>query len=246
MRPIAFFLSSLFIFLMTYSVKAADCNIDKLWRVSFGLTPGITEPGKKSPMVNFVSELADDIGVKLTYEITPFRRSIISVSVGRADMHLPMLQADDRAFIDENLMYSEATFFEVPFYVYTSSERNSLDSDYEDELKTIETEAKHAHFFPFPVIESDCIECSLRKLMLGRIDAFIYAEQTTEKTIKKLGLEARIRREFYRAFPAKAVIRRNECGEKLDQILSKLVPSKRSNAIHPAFRPKANSSVESN
>ncbi len=214
---------------------ASSCGVNSLWRVSFGELPGITEPGKKSFLIEFTEKMAVDAGMDFQYQVAPFKRSLITVSEGQADMHVPFLQSDDNLLIDEKLMYSEASFFEVPFKVYMSVDSEVSGSDIGSKGELIETDAAHTHFFPFSVEGSHCMECSLSKLVHGRIDAYIYAADTTERTIKKLGLEQNIRSEFYKAFPAKAVLPRNACGQALNRQLNKLVPAARRSASHPAF-----------
>lgn len=218
---------------------ASTCGVDSLWRVSFGETPGITEPGKRSILIDFTEKMAADSGIDFQFQVVPFKRSLLSVTAGNADMHVPLLQADENLMIDENLMYSEASFFEVPFKVYMSADSEFSGSDVRTEGKVIETDAAHTHFFPFSVAGSHCMECSLNKLVHGRIDAYIYAADTTEKTIRNLGLEQKIRSEVYKSFPVKAVLPRSECGQALNRKLNILVPAARRSSNHPAFQPEA-------
>ncbi|WP_156510453.1 hypothetical protein [Labrenzia sp. OB1] len=219
-------------------VQASACGVNTVWRVSFGETPGLTEPGKKSTLIEFIENMTVGAGIDLQYQVVPFKRSLISVSAGHADMHVPLLQSDDNLLIDENLMYSEASFFEVPFNVYMEADSEISGSDIWSGGELIETDAAHTHFFPFSVTGSHCMECSLRKLVRGRIDAYIYAEVTTERTIKKLDFGHKIRREFYKTFPVKAVLPRNECGEELNRKLNSLVPAARRATTNPTFRAK--------
>lgn len=187
-------------------------------------------------MIDFVETLANEADADLLYEIVPFKRSLLSVSAGRADMHVPLLQPDESLVIDEKLMYSEAALFEVPFYIYMAAGSDVSASLIGTEGIVVETDIAHTHFFPFPIVGSDCLECSLEKLALGRIDAFIYAEDTTERSIEKLGLGLVLRRKYYKTFPVKAVLPRTQCGEILNRKLNEIVPRARRASSHPVFR----------
>ncbi|MEP5809404.1 MAG: hypothetical protein ABJL55_04075 [Roseibium sp.] len=229
-------LAGVFFLFVCPMAHAATCGVDTTWRVSFAELPNMDQRDGKNFLINFVKEIVDEAGVEIKYDIVPFKRSILNVATGRADMHLPFLQPDGNAVINEKLKYSDAVFFEVPFNVYMSAKSDFAAGQIDTKNAIIETFSAHKHFFSFPVTASDCLECSLNKVILGRIDAFIYAAASTDSTIKKLGIDEQIRREHYKSFPSKAVLPRTPCGEAFNAKLNALVPDARRTATHPAFR----------
>ncbi len=69
----------------------------------------------------------------------------------------------------------------------------------------IETDVAHTLYFPFDTQPSADILSSLKKLELGRIDGFIFADDATDPLIKANNLQ-NIQRQLYRRFEVKIVL----------------------------------------
>lgn len=83
----------------------------------------------------------------------------------------------------------------------------------------IETDVAHTLYFPFDTQPSAYILSSLKKLELGRIDGFIFADDATDPLIKANNLQ-NIQRQLYRRFEVKIVLPKGGAGGATDRFLS--------------------------
>lgn len=215
---------------------AGVCPLESTWRVSIADLPGLADIGGKGGLVRFIEQVAEFADVDVVYDVVPFARSMINVESGRADMHIPLLHDSNTPFVNAKLMYSDAVLFNVPFQFYVAAGSALTLAQLTDGTRTIETDSAHIDFFPFSVDGSSCIECSLNKVRLGRIDAFIYAEPPTDEAIVLAGLEGAFERHLYENYPVRAVLPRNACGRSINQKLLPAVVKARKQSGHPLFR----------
>ncbi len=228
----------LLVFLILPGSTSALANTGKpgeIWRVSIAQLPGLADTDGQGVLVEFISQVAERAGVDVVYETLPFSRSLVSVATGKADLQVPYLELDGQSIIDDRLMYSDVTLFEVPFALYIKAGSQLDIQDLLSGIHSIETDAAHARVFPFPVQESDCLECSLSKIQLGRLDAFVYARPPVEAAIRELGLENQFEALNYRAFSARAVLPKNQCGDAINGLLNTHVHPARTDMSHPLF-----------
>mgnify|MGYP000052291366 CR=1 FL=1 len=176
--------------------------------------------------VELVKAIEKITGNQITIGVYPFVRSMANVVDERADFHIPLIKND--LTLEEELpyYYSTETIFHVNFVLYTVKGRgvtlNNL-SQYK-----VETDRGHVDYFPFKVNPSNGIIQSLKKLSLGRIDAFIYADTATDPVLKNLGFK-NINRSLYKTFEVKIVLPKNAHGKQVDKMLSKAIQELRKN-----------------
>lgn len=218
------------------SAQANTCKPDEIWRVSIAQLPGLSDDNGQGALVDFISSVADRAGVRLVYETLPFSRSLVSVANGKADLQIPFLELDNPPALIDGVMYSDVNIFEVPFAIYTKAGRNVSVEDLMSGSLAVETGAAHANMFPFPVSESNCLECALTKVQLGRLDAFVYARPPMDAAIRQLGLENEIEAVLYKVFNVKAVLPQNACGTAINRQLSRHVRPVRAEMSDPLFK----------
>ncbi|MDM8552263.1 transporter substrate-binding domain-containing protein [Desulfobacterales bacterium HSG2] len=149
--------------------------------------------------------------------VYPFARSMLNVIKKRADFHIPLIKND---IIPEEKLpyyYSAETIFHVNFVLYTVKESgvtlNNI-SQYK-----VETDRAHVDYFPFEMIPSSKIIQSLKKLHVGRIDAFVFSDVATDPILRKLGY-TEIQRIPYKRFEVKIILPKTEHGKQVDRMLS--------------------------
>lgn len=185
---------------MIIPAHAAD---KKELRISIGQLPMFSESNDFGLLVDLVRAMDKALGRKTLYQVIPFNRSLKLTRMGRYDAHIPYILVQE-AFIGEHrLRYSEAELFKVPFVIYSLKGSNvPLEG-----LKglSVETDLAHLNIITEATIGSSCITCSLKKLSLGRIDAYIYAQDPTDIALKGAGL-SNIQRQLYQLYEVHAVL----------------------------------------
>jgi polar amino acid transport system substrate-binding protein len=103
------------------------------------------------------------------------------------------------------------------------------DLDYDHSTATIfhvnyniETDAAHVQYFHKTIIPSSNLESSLKKVNIGRIDGFIFADVACDPIVKSLNL-SNIRRELYKRFDVKIILPKGEQGKSVDNLLTAAV-----------------------
>lgn len=184
-------------------------------RVSMAQLAVLVENQDKGVLVDLIKammSLYPDSTLKLS--VSPFARSISNVTSGQADMHLPLIRAPSEQ--DLNFSFSKASFWPVNFVLYHHKDK-PLDLSKLGSYQ-IETDLAHINYFDFKPAGSSNIPGSLRKLDLGRIDGFVYADSVTDPILKELGLK-NIRRTLYKVFDVAAVLPKGTAEGPLDQML---------------------------
>lgn len=173
-----------------------------------------------------------------------FETSLSDVVAGRADVHLPLIAGP--AGSEDNLpyRYSNLTLSETPFALYvqqgdTRFEQGKLTISHLARYR-IETERAHAGLFFGKVRESDSIEESLREVVAGKIDGFLFSAHTTDPLIrqKRIGPLQRIP---YRRLANKMVFAKGASGEALEEKLGLIIDRlKESGEYQTIMAPKLN------
>ncbi len=207
----------LFICLVVCRLSLAE---DRILKISLGNLPVIAESVDKGLLPDLIKafQRAYPEG-KIEVEVVPFLRSIENLKAGKVDVHAPLLK--DTRKTEEELGYgfSDANLWSVTFALYVNRKK-PIDLKNPGKYQ-IETDAAHVDFFDFPVQPSSCLECSLKKLDIGRIDGFIFAALESDSIIEKLGLK-NIKSYFYKTYEGKFVIPRGPEGRKINKLLSRL------------------------
>lgn len=136
--------------------------------------------------------------------ILPFARSLKETAAGHADFHIPLIQNGDSPAPAGLAFVTEVDFGQAQFVIY-SRKLAPMSAKTVAEGKNIETEAGHRSLFPFPVSETNCVRCSLDKVLLGRIDALIVSSEVVDPLLENANYQG-IHRAFYKSYPIRALV----------------------------------------
>jgi ABC-type amino acid transport substrate-binding protein len=195
---------------------------------SLAFLPNILESPEKGVFVDLVKEIDKEYPGEIEIKVFPFPRSLNNIITAKADFHMPMIR--NKLVSDDSLPYRYVS--EIMGYVYFVIYSNRANPITLDKLKKaeklnkfpykIETMRGFKDYFPFPVIDSSQVASSLKKVNLRRADAFIFAQEESDYTVRTLGLKE-IHREMYDKFDDVMVIPKGKRGKEIDKILSKYI-----------------------
>jgi polar amino acid transport system substrate-binding protein len=168
-------------------------------------------------LVELVKMWAKATGNTIEIGVYPFKRSLENAISGEADFHLPMIKNPYKTADELGFKFSTTPIFNVNFVLYTNKDK-PIDKNNLSQYK-ITTDAAHVDFFDFKISADFNIESALKKLSLGRIDGFIFADSETDLTLKKLGLK-NIKRELYKVYDVHAVLPLGDKGKDADQMIT--------------------------
>lgn len=210
----------LFLFLVfsaPVSYGAQDSS-DKNLTGSLGQLPVIAESNEKGILVDFMKALQKAYPEgQIKFEVVPFKRSLQNAISGNSDFHAPILKDPTKTENDLGFAYSTDNIWDVIFALYTNKSNKNINIHNLNKYK-IETDAGHVNFFNFKVEPSSCIECSLKKVDMGRIDGYIFAAMESDSIIKKNNLK-NLRSVAFKTFEGKFVLPLGAKGKRADALL---------------------------
>jgi polar amino acid transport system substrate-binding protein len=224
---------SIVIFVIFFSCFFITADVfGKDLKVSLPFLPVLSETPEKGILVDLTKAM--DREYEGSFKITgiyPFKRSMHNVlAAGVADLHMPILVDPDVPEDQLPYMHSTEIIFYVIFGLYTKRGRkidmNNLSS------YVIEVERAHTHLYRFPVIPSSRIDQSLKKIVAGRIDAFIFAAKETDDVIEKLGLQSKISKYLHKKYEVKIVLPKGKKGIETNKILSSVIGRLKASGKH--------------
>lgn len=197
------------------------------------IIPAQIESTGTGPFVDLVKIIVAQTDRPVSINLMPWNRSIENVINGKADFHIPAIRVPaDRAAQDKYIFSSES-LGKVSFVIYSNIKRpitkemiiNGL-SQPEPYPYTLEAPPLVEHTFEFPTLPSSDIDNSLQKVLKGRIDALIWAQEESDSAVKKLGLK-NIVRNHLADYEDTIIIADTEKGRALDKLLSKAIAQAR-------------------
>lgn len=209
---------SAYLIALPLAAAAAD------YKVSLAQMPVYAESPVKGVLVDFTKALAAASKKDIEFQVVPFVKSMKAVEDGSVDLHMPLIQPLDMS--SANFSLSSETIFHVNFVLYTNKNK-PLDMNKLAEAN-IETDAAHIPYFPFPIKSSSNIEGSLKKLNLGSIDGFIFADDASDPIIAANQL-TNINRQLYKRFDVKIVLPKGAEGSATDRFLTDTIKTLREN-----------------
>lgn len=187
--------------------------------------PVLSEPSGNGIFVQLIEALDEEYTEgKISYDIVPFQRSLHNVARGKADFHLPLIEYESQKL--DGLKLSEFSLYTVQFSIFSNRSKRIVTRKDIDSLKAtdqfgliIETDRTHLSQFDFPVLASSCMECSLKKLTAGRIDALIFGGKSISFLREKLLLD-NIHEESFDTYEVKFVVGDTPRGEVVERKLT--------------------------
>lgn len=189
----------------------------KTWKVSLAQMPVYAESADKGVLVELVKALEKVSGDKLELQVVPFPRSMSDVQGKKVDFHMPLIQLPGSETGTPKFDYSNDTIFHVNFTLY-SNKGVDVSPTTASKFK-VETEQAHVDYFDFPIVASNSIEGSLKKVNAGRVDAFVFADTASDPIVKSAAL-GNVKRQLYKRFDVKVVLPKGERGGAADKWLS--------------------------
>jgi len=167
-----------------------------------------------------VAKAIDDVykNGEISIEQYPFSRSLDNVVSGKADFHIPLIKIPHVS--EETLPFAYATerITQVTFVLYTRADSPPLDKN-ELSQHVIETVRGHKQLFLFEAAEVSSLDQGIKKLLHGRIDAFIMEQDAVDSYIREQKYK-NIRRTFFASWDTCVVIPKGPKQQEIDQILS--------------------------
>lgn len=193
---------------------------------SLAYLPDILESPEKGVFVDLVKAIDQEYdGGAIVIQVYPFNRSVDNVVKGKADFHMPMLKNPLIPEKDLPFRYVSVPIGKVVIVLYSRKD-NIITAEMIEKAKgldkfpyKIETDAGVTNFFEFPTIGSSSIEQSFRKLAKGRIDGFLFAQEESDFTLKKIN-ENNIHREFFKEYDDVIIIPKGPEADEVNKILS--------------------------
>jgi hypothetical protein len=162
------------------------------------------EKGDHGMLVELVRALDRVTHSSTRIVIRPFARSLMETASGKADFHLPLIQSDTAPAPDGLAYVTEVDIGQVPFVIY-SRKTAPLDTKTVSDHKVVMTEPGHTAIFPFPVVETRCLSCSLDMILKDRADALIVPGEIIDPLLADAKYKG-IHRALYASFPVRALV----------------------------------------
>lgn len=196
-----------------------------------GQLPVLAESNDKGLLVDFFKAMKKEYTAgKINFEVVPLERSLQNLVAGRSDFHAPLLKDTTRTEEQLGFAYSDETIFEVYFVLYTNRKNKEINLKNLNRFR-IETDVAATRFLDPHFKPSSCLECSLKKVNLGRIDGYIFAGLECDTTINKLKLK-NIKSQLYQKFEGKIAIPRGAKGKEINAILTGVIAKTKSTGAH--------------
>lgn len=219
----------MFVLMLATCISAVPA---RAFKASLAQMPVYAESDTKGILVDFVKAISKVSGEPVEIHVVPFKRSIYNVTSGQADCHIPLIANPNADIATLPYDYAKETIFHVNFILYTHKDK-PLDINKIDQ-HIIETDAAHTPYFHDNIIPSSSTESSLKKVNIGRIDGFIFADDVSDPFIRELKL-TNIKRQLYKRFDVKIVIPKGSSGKSFDQFLSDSINKLRANGQFDAI-----------
>lgn len=162
------------------------------------------DKGNHGMLVELVRALDQVTHSSTQIVIRPFARSLMETASGKADFHLPLVQSDTSPAPDGLAYVTEVDIGQLPFVVY-SHKTAPLDAKTVGDHKIVMTEPGHAAIFPFPVVETRCLSCSLDMILADKADALIVPGEIIDPLLTAVKYKG-IHRALYASFPVRALV----------------------------------------
>jgi len=221
LRKLTFLGIALALFIVSGTAQGSDRDLT----VSMAFLPNILENPDQGVFVDLIKAMDGVYDGNIERKVYPMARSMDNVMTGKADFHLPMIR--NKVVPVDSLPYAYSTekMGDVVFVIYSHKDNPITYEKIQKAKNTkpfpfkIESIRGFADYYDFPISESSAVDSSLRKVDMKRVDAFIFAQEESDFTLKQQGLK-NVHREKYDSFDDVFVIPKGEKGKELDKILS--------------------------
>ncbi|MQQ07526.1 hypothetical protein GFB49_03585 [Epibacterium sp. SM1979] len=184
--------------------------------VTFGEIPGFSESAQEGILPDVMRLIGASAGAEFGMIVQPFKRSIMSVAKGKHQAHLPFLNPGNGSVPAPGLAFNSTPLFHTQFSLF---HRPGVEIDMSNLASlNIETELAHTDLFSFPTTGTSCIPCSLKKVVAGRVDAFLFANLDVIAIAEAEGITG-LAETLYKRYPTHFVIKEGDT--EIDALLTK-------------------------
>ncbi|MDF0605662.1 hypothetical protein HZU77_008365 [Neisseriaceae bacterium TC5R-5] len=196
-----------------------------------GLLPGLIESESRGPFIDLLQAIIEvSPQVHISIRAFPMQRAVNGIISGVADLNLPALR--NAEVKPESLPYrfSATAFGKVAHVLYSNT---SKPLTREMVLRSGKPGGPRlvivgiTNFWPFPVQQEQNVDLALKMLARGRIDGFLWAQEETDLTLKKLAL-TNIHREHFGDYDDVFIIAKGPRGDVVDAMLTRAINKLRS------------------
>jgi polar amino acid transport system substrate-binding protein len=192
-------------------------------RISIAELPVLAESNNSGLLIDLVNLLIIYFpDTKITYEIVPFTRSIELVRTGNSDVQLPIIDTDN----EKRLKLSEKTIFNVQFSIFSRQDhpisKSQLLGEEQNNSLVVETDLAHICYFGKKLKATTCLECSVKKLSLGRIDGLLFASTEVNYLINSLNIN-NLKQTPFAEYSVKFGVSRSEKGKKNELLFANML-----------------------
>jgi polar amino acid transport system substrate-binding protein len=194
-------------------------------KASVAQIPVLAETPEKGAFIDFLKAL-DEVYTdgKIIIELYPWPRSLANVINGTADFQMPMI-SDPRVDMDTMpYRFCSLPMGTVSVVLYSNINKKITKQMILDAAKQkpfpfiVELTRGTESFYDFPTGQSVELSTSFNKLELGRIDAFLVAQEDGDIICKNLKLK-KLRRDLWESKDDLLTIQKGPKGDEVDKIL---------------------------
>ena len=166
----------------------------------------------------------------IRYHVTPMMRMYQSVASAEADFGFPVMRLPSGPDAAAPYRYSSEKVGVVSFVLYTRAAKPL------DRAQIVAAAARGQPYlieappgaWGFPTYRNFLMESAFKKLALGRLDGFIWAQEEADATLRKLK-PAGIRRAHYADYDEVMIVPRTARGDFVDAALTRAIRAARKN-----------------
>lgn len=188
------------------------------------LLPGVVNSATEGTLIELVQAI-DEVYTagRIVIEAVPLARATDAVARGTADLGFPALRMNSSADTTMAYRLSTAAFGQVNFVLYTRAGRALtrtaiLQAATQGASFPYDIEAP-ARNWGFPTKRFSNLESALSKVVAGRIDALLWAQEDADLTLRRLRFKD-IHRESFGNFDTVFMLPRGPRGDFVDHVLS--------------------------
>ncbi|MBW8192903.1 hypothetical protein K0504_17850 [Neiella marina] len=158
----------------------------------------------------------------------PFERSVANVEKGLADFHLPLIHNPDAQPTSANYRPIQEPMGKVTFVIYSHADKPITKAMLDEGLNQpsfpyrLETNPGHSGLFSYPMERQAHLENMILKVQSQRIDAFIYSQEKSDRTICSMQA-AEVHRAHFGNFFDIPVVQKSAHGDEVDKIVSMIL-----------------------
>lgn len=196
--------------------------------VGAGLIPGMVNSSSDGLMVDLIKAMsaAYHHGSMAVRAMTVGRLDV-ELAEGLVDMSMPYIRMRPSDDVNFNFRFTRQAYGKVSFVLY-SRKTAPLTKDAINKavvLRPFPYRIESADFdWGFPVTQFLSFESAFKKLIAGRIDAFLWAQEEADEALRSLG-DASLVRELYGVFDDVFAVQRNARGDFVERVYEQALES---------------------